>query len=346
MRKESETLREFPWLNDLRIEASPTVVANTTCQDLPNVMVVDRSWHSVSTWRRPKQRFDVVFTVFGPAYGWRRGTIQMDGCADVVSLFGSPVGVPKGSFRTRLRSKVRTKLARRRFADADLLVVEAEHVARGLAERWGVPRGRIVTVPNVLNEVFRDVERQMPVRLLGAGHRVLCYVTRPYPHKNLQVLGDVGLQLLERHGLDARFALTLTREEWGRLPVCVRNFSINVGPLTVAQLPALYESCEAAFFPSLLEAFSVTPLEALASGCPLIASDREFVRDIAGPAATYFDPLDPIAAADAVARVLTASELRDQQRMDGLDIVGNWPRARDRARRYLELIDKHVEAGS
>ena len=35
-----------------------------------------------------------------------------------------------------------------------------------------MPRGRIVTVPNVLNEVFRDVERQMPVRLLGAGHRV------------------------------------------------------------------------------------------------------------------------------------------------------------------------------
>ena len=45
-------------------------------------------------------------------------------------------------------------------------------------------------------------------------------------------------------------------------------------------------------FPSLYEGFGLPPLEAMAYGCPVAASDRGSLREVCGDAAVYFDPLD------------------------------------------------------
>ena len=57
---------------------------------------------------------------------------------------------------------------------------------------------------------------------------------------------------------------------------------------------------DAIIFPSLLECFSATPLEAMAMEKPFFASDREFIRDVCSDYALYFDPEDPISAANVI----------------------------------------------
>lgn len=137
--------------------------------------------------------------------------------------------------------------------------------------------------------------------------------------------------------MDIAFVLTLRHEEWESLPRLTREHSINLGPVTVAQLPNLYASCNVAFFPSLFEAFSVTPLEAMVTGTPLVASDRDFVREVAGEAAWYADPTDPEALADAL--VAAASSPGGRRTRIGVARARAWPDARSRAMSYLELID-------
>lgn len=65
---------------------------------------------------------------------------------------------------------------------------------------------------------------------------------------------------------------------------------IFAGRLGDASVLGLLRDAAALLFPSLYEGFGIPPLEAMANGCPVIASDIPPVREVCGDAALYFDP--------------------------------------------------------
>jgi glycosyltransferase involved in cell wall biosynthesis len=71
-------------------------------------------------------------------------------------------------------------------------------------------------------------------------------------------------------------------------------------------------------FPSLAEGFGQPPLEAMASGCPVTASDTGAVAEACGGAALAFDPRDVRAMAAAMTRLATDAALRGELREAGL----------------------------
>jgi glycosyltransferase involved in cell wall biosynthesis len=81
------------------------------------------------------------------------------------------------------------------------------------------------------------------------------------------------------------------------------------GRLSDGELALLLRNARALVFPSLYEGFGLPLVEAQALGCPVIASDRASIPEVAGEGALYFDPMRP---QDAVARVneLDADERR------------------------------------
>jgi glycosyltransferase involved in cell wall biosynthesis len=50
---------------------------------------------------------------------------------------------------------------------------------------------------------------------------------------------------------------------------------------------------DAMVFPSLYEGFGLPPLEAMAVGCPVLASEAASIPEVCGEAAIYFDPQNP-----------------------------------------------------
>jgi glycosyltransferase involved in cell wall biosynthesis len=63
-------------------------------------------------------------------------------------------------------------------------------------------------------------------------------------------------------------------------------------------------------FPSLFEGFGLPPLEAMASGTPVVTSNVSSLPEVVGDAALLIDPMNAGAIADAMRRVLDEPALR------------------------------------
>jgi glycosyltransferase involved in cell wall biosynthesis len=91
----------------------------------------------------------------------------------------------------------------------------------------------------------------------------------------------------------------------------------NLGFVTNADLPWWYAGATAMVYPSLFEGFGLPPVEAMACGCPVIASPRGSLAEVVGDAGRFIDPLDVADITTALAE-LTQPATRAAWRERGL----------------------------
>ena len=109
-----------------------------------------------------------------------------------------------------------------------------------------------------------------------------------------------------------------------------------------ATLAALYRLASVFVFPSLYEGFGLPPLEAMASGTPVITSNVSSLPEVVGDAALLIDPTSPDAIAAAMTRVLEEPELRADLIRRGHERVKafSWARSVARTREvYTEVLN-------
>jgi glycosyltransferase involved in cell wall biosynthesis len=92
---------------------------------------------------------------------------------------------------------------------------------------------------------------------------------------------------------------------------------MRVGYVSDAQLKALYQHAQCFVFPSFYEGFGIPPLEAMACGCPVIASTAPALREVCGDAAMYFDPSRPDELAQCLRSLFGSAPLRARMTLAG-----------------------------
>ena len=290
---------------------------------------------------RRLQAFDAVFTVFGPLYVWTLSGVNITGFAQPWIIY--PLNEIGRAMRWHHRwlSRLKYWLQSVFFRRATHLVVELEHVRAGLLSRGIGSPSSIEVVRNSLSSLYTDASNWQAVAVADTGADIkLGFVGRNYAHKNTRIFPAVIDTLRRDHGIKACIYVTFTNEEWAACDDCFRASVSNVGPLFVAQCPTFYKSMDAVIFPSLLECFSATPLEAMAMEKPLFASDRPFNRDVCGDHAHYFDPLSPASAAQAIAKVFQQSGPDQMALKAAREHAINFSSPLKRAEKYLELLSQ------
>ena len=86
---------------------------------------------------------------------------------------------------------------------------------------------------------------------------------------------------------------------------------------TFAELARLYSSAVCLLFPSFYEGFGLPALEAMAHGCPVVASGIPALREVCGDAALYCDPNDPRDIAKKIQLVAEDQQVRERLRRSG-----------------------------
>ena len=67
----------------------------------------------------------------------------------------------------------------------------------------------------------------------------------------------------------------------------------HLGFVDELDLPDLYAGAALFVYPSIYEGFGLPPLEAMASGTPVVVSNQSCLPEVSGDAARYIDPDDP-----------------------------------------------------
>jgi len=111
-----------------------------------------------------------------------------------------------------------------------------------------------------------------------------------------------------------------------------------LGRVDDAQLAGLMAEADAFCLPSLFEAFGLTALEALASGAPVVASNRGALPEVVGEAAVVSEP-SPDGLEAALLRVLSDPHLAERLRAAGPERAATmtWGRTAEGWLRALEL---------
>jgi glycosyltransferase involved in cell wall biosynthesis len=101
-------------------------------------------------------------------------------------------------------------------------------------------------------------------------------------------------------------------------------------------LPLLYGAADVFVYPSLFEGFGLPCLEAMACGCPVVASKATSIPEVVGDAGILVDPLLDEAIAEAIERVIFNDACRRHMIEMGIDRARRftWHNA---ARSMLEL---------
>lgn len=217
-----------------------------------------------------------------------------------------------------------TRLSSRR---AGAVLADSKSTRRDLIELFGVR-------PDKISVVYAGAEPQFhprpeaEVEAFCAAHGV----RRPFvlsvgtiePRKNVDVLIRAFARL-RREGRYAGSLVIVGGRGWMGVDVPdliqaaqVVDHAQWLGYVDQRELPFWYSAADLLVYPSSYEGFGMPPLEAMASGTPVITSNRSSLPEVVGDAGITVEPRNEAALADAMARVLQSPERRDAMRARGL----------------------------
>jgi glycosyltransferase involved in cell wall biosynthesis len=227
----------------------------------------------------------------------------------------------------------------------DVIFVYSEHTKRDVIERCGASEGQIVVTPLAAAPEFRPLDDRAAVddylNQLGiGGDPYVLAVGSLEPRKNLVTLVRAFARL-KRASPRLRHRLVLSGAKWiGYEPVFeaiaaegVENAVIHVG--RAERLELLYNGASLFAFPSIYEGFGLPPLEAMACGVPVIASNATSIPEVVGDAGFLVNPMDDVEMCEGMRRILEDDALRQELRDKGL--------ARSRAFTWHETAKRFVD---
>lgn len=236
-----------------------------------------------------------------------------------LALFVSPMAKP--AFKTWLAERLLLGFASRK---ADRIIAISQNTKQDLRQVFNVPEEKIaVTLLGYDQSIYsshadgndRAVMRE---RKLTPGY--LLFVGTLEPRKNIELLvrayASLSPELKHAHQL-----VIAGQKGWNFQPIfdAVLEFKLQnrvkfLGRVDDDSLPSLYRQARVFLFPSHYEGFGLPPLEAMACGTPVIASNVSSLPEVVGKGGILLAPTDLTGFSSAMEDILTDEVLYQELR--------------------------------
>jgi len=245
-------------------------------------------------------------------------------CPGVVTIHDlSFLLFPQGfNFGKRLYLRYMTRYS----AQRSLRIIALSHSTKNdLSRFFGIPEGKIEVIPHGVDPRFRPLNGNLVSRFRqrrGLPEPMILFLGTIERRKN------VGL-LLEAYAQIRKYiphALVLAGAKgWGADEVFAQAEELGLADVIFAgyveqeELPLWYNAADLLAYPSLYEGFGLPPLEAMASGTPVLTSNTSSLPEVVGDAGILVNPQDADEIARAMLKVLQDEGLQREMRKRGLE---------------------------
>ena len=198
------------------------------------------------------------------------------------------------------------------------------HTKKDMEHYLSLPSEQITVIHHGIGSGFYGERKSADEERVRGAYRLperfLLYAGSFFPYKNVPLLLD-AIGLLNR-SRDMASALVLAGNvhpffrEGLEHEIALRGLKERVhliGHVASQDLPVLYRMADVFIYPSLYEGFGFPPLEAMASGTPVLCSSASSLPEVVGDGALLFDPRSPSQCAELLAAILS-----DRARREGL----------------------------
>ena len=227
------------------------------------------------------------------------------------------------------------------------IIATSKHTRDDLVQYLGIPKEKITVIYNGSDcRVFKPLNGEG--ELLDG--RFILYVGSERPRKNLGRLFEAFAEL--RPEFDSLKLVKVGpvgrsrsyRQDTLRKLNClaIMDDVVFVDYVPENDLAGYYKSAELLAYPSLYEGFGLPPLEAMCSGCPVVTSNTSSLPEVVGEAGIMVSPTDTGGWVEAMRRVLTDNQLRNEMVAKGLEQSKkfSWDRT---AQQTLEVYHKYID---
>lgn len=219
--------------------------------------------------------------------------------------------------------------------NADVILTVSDFSRSEILSHIDVPKDRVETVYNGINDIYH---RESGAESFDLPEKYLLYVGSMNPRKNIEGLLDAFQQFKRRTDSDHKLVLIGPENKvvYQRFePGVDRDDIVTPGFIPIEQLKYAYQNADLFLYLSFYEGFGLPPLEAMACGTPVLASDTTSLPEVLGSAAALVDPEDTDAIAETIREILA-----DDRRRSALSKQGTeWASSFTWDRTAQELID-------
>jgi len=243
-----------------------------------------------------------------------------------------------------------TNVYRASARKADRVIVPSQSVKDDIQRAYGIAGEKIDIVPQGADDGFKPVEdedvlRRTRVEQLGEDRPYVVFVGKLSQRRNIPTLIEAFAELLRRRP-DLGHKLLLFGPNHLELPLAELARDLGIADRVVQtdgrlehhhDLTRIYSAADAYISASAYEGFSITVVEAMACGAPVIGIDRAAFGEIVDGAGHLIDEPTVEKLAGALERVLSDDAYRAELRTRGLERARMF-RWEDNARRTLEIL--------
>lgn len=310
---------DLPLFDFMKEQAEFVVVPEKSRPPIKNIL-----WHQ---YRLPslarRHRLDILHV---PSY---RRLLWSKPCRLVATIHDlAPFHVAEKYSRSRMfyGRRVVPKLAARQ----DAIIAISQNTAHDIQRFFRLPLNRVQVIYNGLDHDrfcpgSSETAKKTVTEVYGVRSPFFLYLARlEHPGKNHVRLISAFEEF--KAATHSDWQLVLGGSDWHgaeAIHAAVRQspFSADIrclGFVPEPSLPDLYRAAEVFVYPSLYEGFGLPPIEAMACGCPVIASTRGALGEVLGDAAALVEPEDLHTIAKQLFILGTNISVRNRFRAAGL----------------------------
>lgn len=225
------------------------------------------------------------------------------------------------------------------------IIISGSNITKGkLLDYFYIEPDKVITIYAGVDELFSlssGIDTDRVLEKFKIENPFILYVGNAFPYKNL----DLVLESLKYLDKKNKFVFVSSRDSFTSKMIQkaqalkVDSQLITTGFVTNEELAVLYRRAICFVFPSFSEGFGLPGLEAMASGCPVIASDIPVFKEIYQDAASYFDPTNSKELADKLKSIIENQKLREDLIKKGKEQVKkySWEKT---AKQTLKVYNK------